>query len=139
MLQNLEEMLRRVPATAHPVLHAPRHVFERLRLVAGLLKSEPAPRSGDRLLWRDEQGGVRALPIAGRVVIGRDASCEVVVSHPCASRRHCAMNRVHGGVELWDLDSQHGTRVNGTPVARRILCDGDTIECGGSVVVYVRG
>ncbi len=45
-------------------------------------------------------------------LIGSAAECDVVVSSPLASRRHCQLTRGPGGLTLEDLGSTHGTYVD---------------------------
>ncbi len=54
------------------------------------------------------------------------------------SRRHARLVRAG---EVWSLEdggSRNGTRLNGEPVGRKSLEDGDTLECGGTFLVLRR-
>jgi hypothetical protein len=57
------------------------------------------------------------------VTIGSLAANEVMLSHGSVSRRHCAIVNYPGDVWLYDLDSTRGTRIDGQPLAGRMLLD----------------
>jgi pSer/pThr/pTyr-binding forkhead associated (FHA) protein len=70
--------------------------------------------------------------------VGRDESCDVVISDAGVSSRHARISAsVHGHL-IEDLVSTNGTFVNGQPVARAALMSGDTIELGRSGMRYER-
>jgi transcriptional regulator with GAF, ATPase, and Fis domain len=54
----------------------------------------------------------------GKVVIGKSASCDVVLPDPCVSRLHCVLERRNGTLYVRDKNSRNGTFVN----ERRIDC-----------------
>lgn len=55
---------------------------------------------------------------------------------PKVGRRHAALHLVPGGVELEDLPLGSETRVNGVPVSRARLRNGDLIEIGSSTFLF---
>jgi hypothetical protein len=65
-----------------------------------------------------------------RVLVGRVASCAVRLADANASREHAVFVRVGDDWAIEDLDSTNGTLLNGEPVARALLHDGDVIEIG---------
>src|SRR6478752_5305494 len=69
-----------------------------------------------------------------RFVIGRDDACNLVLSDTEVSRRHAYLIETPGGgLEVGDLGSSNGTRVNGRRIeAPAQLKPGDTLEIGGS-------
>ncbi|MCK5943399.1 MAG: FHA domain-containing protein [Planctomycetes bacterium] len=73
------------------------------------------------------------------LTLGRVAACDVVVDDTKASRRHARMIVEGGVVEIEDLQSSNGTLLNGKPVERRMLRDGDQIKIGKTVIVYREG
>ena len=73
------------------------------------------------------------------LVLGRVASCDVVVADTKASRRHARLIVEAGVVEVEDMGSSNGTMLNGKPVDRRMLRDGDRIEIGKTSIVYREG
>jgi hypothetical protein len=65
-----------------------------------------------------------------RVFVGRLDTCTIRLADANASREHAAFVHVGDGWAIEDLDSTNGTLVNGEPVARVLLHDGDVIEIG---------
>ena len=51
-------------------------------------------------------------------------------------RRHAAIHIVNGGFELEDLPLGAGTMINGRPVTRTRLRNGDQVQIGQTVLVY---
>ena len=73
------------------------------------------------------------------LLMGRVTACDVVVADAKASRRHARLIAESGVVEIEDLESSNGTLLNGRPIDRRMLRDGDRIEIGKTVIVYREG
>ncbi len=71
-----------------------------------------------------------------QVVIGRLAHCQIPLADANVSRRHAALIRLEDGWAIQDLGSTNGTRVNGKPVTRARLHDGDIIEVGLTQLVF---
>jgi hypothetical protein len=71
-----------------------------------------------------------------RMVIGRLNSCDICLSDVNASREHAAFVHDPEGWALEDLGSTNGTLLNGAPVQRSVLRDGDVIEIGLTRLVY---
>jgi hypothetical protein len=62
-------------------------------------------------------------------LIGREATCDVVVPDRMVSRFHARLTPMPEGVQLEDLGSKNGTHCNGNPVTKKInLQDGDTLQ-----------
>jgi hypothetical protein len=69
--------------------------------------------------------------------IGSSPRCEIYLfKDPDVSPRHAAIHRVRGGFELEDLGSATGTRVNGRPVKRARLRNGDQVQIGSTGFVF---
>lgn len=64
------------------------------------------------------------------IVIGRADDADVSVTDIWASRHHCEINDVEGEVILRDLNSTHGTLVNGESVIEKVLRPGDEVVIG---------
>ncbi len=74
----------------------------------------PAPRAV--LVVDDPAGsGMTDADVVGRVELGRDPACDVVVDHPSVSWRHLVLDPA-GGWTVTDLGSTNGTTVDGVPV-----------------------
>lgn len=67
--------------------------------------------------------------MANQLVIGRDATCDVVIIDRQVSRFHARLENTAEGVVLEDLGSKNGTFCNGDKVEDPILLqDGDSIQ-----------
>ena len=69
---------------------------------------------------------------ATTVRIGRAPENDIVVSDPTASRQHAELRNTAGGYRIVDLDSSHGTFVNGQRVTDAALSEGDTVQVGSA-------
>src|SRR5436190_14540340 len=75
--------------------------------------------------------------IAGRAVVGRDATCDTPLVGNEVSRRHAEF-RVDGPiVAVRDLNSRNGVFVNGARVSDAPMVEGDVVRCGEWVGVTV--
>jgi pSer/pThr/pTyr-binding forkhead associated (FHA) protein len=73
----------------------------------------------------------KVLPVSGpSTVIGRASDCQIVLKSAEVSKRHCRILIQDGNVEVEDLESVNGTLVNGKPIRRIRLLNGDTLEIG---------
>jgi hypothetical protein len=90
----------------------------------------------------DQSSSVRRITVRHDIVIGRGSDCNVRLSAPQVSRRHCFLRVGREGVSISDLDSSNGTWVNGIRLAsgvRRELADGTQISLGPvRFLVHVR-
>ncbi len=85
-----------------------------------MMKSELIPLNGDP-----------PIPITRDVtLIGRREYCDVVVSHPSLSKRHCLLVRTDGLLIVRDLISTNGTKVNGQRVMWAALLPNDRLTVG---------
>src|SRR3954466_11023531 len=95
--------------------------------------SGPAPEpAGNRAVWLVIQTGPDAgsaieLPADGKVVLGRQRGCEVIVRDARASRRHAELEASGGKLVLRDLGSANGTYLDGTKVALAELHGGEDV------------
>jgi pSer/pThr/pTyr-binding forkhead associated (FHA) protein len=80
------------------------------------------------------------LPETGEVVVGRDAGCDVPVDDRLVSRRHVIFRCEPGSIELVDLGSLNGVRVNEVPVTgSKKLIHRDRVLVGSHVFVLLDG
>ncbi len=79
------------------------------------------------------------VPLRDGLTIGRVAGCDIVLDDAKASRRHARLCVEGGVVEIEDLGSSNGTLLNGKPVQRRLLRDGDEVQIGAKVIVFHTG
>jgi hypothetical protein len=73
------------------------------------------------------------IPLTKReTTIGRSRERDVVVADPNVSRAHCEIRHVGYDYVLYDLNSTNGVTVNGRPVTRVALTNGDVIMVGAT-------
>lgn len=65
-----------------------------------------------------------------RINIGRKSTNDIQIEDMSISGEHARITTILGDVFLEDLDSTNGTHVNGKPVTRRVLSDGDVVDFG---------
>lgn len=70
------------------------------------------------------------------IVIGRDPSAYLPLSHPAVSFHHAQIYKQNGGLVIKDLDSTNGTFVNGKRIRQAPLASGDEIQIGPFKLVY---
>ena len=69
-------------------------------------------------------------------VVGRGADCDLRLNDPELSRRHFKLSAKGGKAEAEDLGSTNGTFLNGKPLEKSGLGDGDYISAGNSKLRY---
>ncbi len=74
-----------------------------------------------------------------RMLIGRLSTCDICLADANSSRRHAELLRMDDDWYVADLDSTNGTTLNGEPVTKARLRDGDVIEVGITRLTYHRG
>ena len=68
-------------------------------------------------------------PLMRTVVLGRDATCDIVIPDRQVSRYHARLTPTQEGVILEDLDSKNGTHCNGVVLTSPVvLQDGDLVQ-----------
>jgi pSer/pThr/pTyr-binding forkhead associated (FHA) protein len=73
------------------------------------------------------------------LIVGRGLDCDVTIEDLKMSRRHCRFEPEEGNWAVVDMHSRNGTTVNGTPVQRHLLKDGDVVEFGHARAVFRAG
>jgi hypothetical protein len=71
-------------------------------------------------------------------VIGRAAECDLRLDDPGVSRRHAEVRYADGKVGIVDLGSTNGVVVNGKPVERAELHDGDRVDVASTTLIFRR-
>lgn len=82
---------------------------------------------------RDQPSNVKKVTIRHDVVIGRGAECNLRLSAPQVSRRHCFLHVGQDSAYVSDLESSNGTWLNGirlSPGKRYVLKDGMELTVG---------
>ncbi|MDP9361391.1 MAG: protein kinase [Acidobacteriota bacterium] len=89
----------------------------------------PAPQNWQLVHVKPEANEKHALQ-GDSIMVGRDRTCSVVLTHPAVSRRHARITVDGGSCTLEDLKSANGTYVNNTRVERIVLKPGDVVRFG---------
>ena len=114
----------RIAATSHPVSSP---MINPLDLLAAM----PSPVRDQRWALVSAKNDVaEKYALAGEVMVGRDRTCSIVLSHPAVSRRHAKITLGGAAPVLEDLKSANGTYVNNTRVERANLKAGDVVRFG---------
>ncbi len=71
-----------------------------------------------------------------RMTIGRRADNDICLPNLAVSGEHAAIVSILADSFLEDLGSTNGTLVNGTPISKHFLRDGDHIDIGRHMLVY---
>jgi transcriptional regulator with GAF, ATPase, and Fis domain len=74
----------------------------------------------------------------GKISLGRDPQCDVVLASGRVSRRHAQLSRSGPLWLLNDLDSKNGVSVNGRRAQSAALSPGDVIRIGDFVAVFMQ-
>lgn len=72
-----------------------------------------------------------------QLTIGRDHGCDFQISERNVSRSHCRLTRHGESYWLEDLGSTNRTILNGQPVEKAPLSDGDQVRIGGTVLKFI--
>lgn len=75
--------------------------------------------------------------IDDEVLIGRLSESQIVLTNPYVSRRHAKLVRTKEGYKLVDMNSTHGTYVNGKRIEEVELKNGDRIHLGRDQVEFI--
>lgn len=101
----------------------------------------PDSRSGGtaKLEFTSTPGAPRSFELQSEVTIGRSGDCSIFLEDLAVSRLHATIHQLPGGdYELEDNSSATGTFVNGLPVIRWLLKEGDIVQIGGSKFTFRR-
>lgn len=69
------------------------------------------------------------------LVLGQHAECDIVVSDPKVSRRHCEIRLTENGVFVQDLESRNGTFIRDVEIVSAFVPPGVPVTIGDSAVV----
>ncbi|MEM1418600.1 MAG: FHA domain-containing protein, partial [Myxococcota bacterium] len=81
-------------------------------------------------------GRLELPPPPSRLVVGRDASCDLTLADADCSREHVELVHDLDGVLLRDLGSKNGTFRNGHEVREARLKDGDELRLGATWLAF---
>jgi predicted component of type VI protein secretion system len=91
-----------------------------------------------KLVHFDANGASREIKLdRERITIGRRPDNDVCLPQPPVSGAHAAVVTILADSFLEDLGSTNGTLVNGKAVTKHFLRDGDEIDIGREILVYL--
>ena len=103
----------------------------RLRDIAVRLAQRRRRTLAAELTFKRGRNEVRVPLERSETVIGRDPASDIVLAESTASARHARLRRNDGGFfVVEDLGSTNGVLVDGEPVPRMTLMDGDSFVVG---------
>jgi pSer/pThr/pTyr-binding forkhead associated (FHA) protein len=138
MSKGLEAWLTRTGETAFSTPQVSPGLFDRLKIVLALVAEARPPADLPALVFRNTEGRACAVSIKESLVVGRDPPAKLVLAGRKLSRQHFHIIR-HGPVYvIEDLQSRNATFVNGVKIATQELLDGDVIEAGEHVFVFLK-
>ncbi len=73
------------------------------------------------------------VPVVGKILIGRDPSCDIVLDNKLVSKKHALIQKIKDDFFITDLHSTNGTFVNKERIPEgkyRKLEPGDKIKIG---------
>ena len=79
----------------------------------------------------------RHVPLVGKLVVGRDQSCDIVLDNKLVSKKHALIQKIKDDFFIADLDSTNGTFVNKdrVPEGKYVkLESGDKIKIGKTIL-----
>jgi type II secretory pathway predicted ATPase ExeA len=101
---------------------------------------EKEVRGGGQLIVRTGGNLVQEQPLnRDRILIGRDAVCDIRIPSNLVSRHHALIHVSLDGVQLVDLSSTNGTFVDGREIQQCDLEDRQVIGIGDSQIEYIAG
>jgi hypothetical protein len=86
----------------------------------------------------ERKGEVFPLSAESSISIGRAQANDVVLDDASVSSQHCRIRPEPGGFVVHDMKSTNGTQVNGRPIDRHRLAEGDVIQVGETSLQYRR-
>jgi protein-tyrosine phosphatase len=72
----------------------------------------------------------------GKIIIGRQYDNQVVIDGECVSRQHAMLTIADNTLQISDLNSKNGVRVNGKKIVTSKLENGDTLKIGVCDIVF---
>jgi serine/threonine protein kinase len=88
----------------------------------------PAPEALPTVVLIAEKTGKRIRLHKPVSTVGRSADCQIIIKAADVSKEHCRLLVKPKAVVVEDLASANGTFVNGEPIDRAVLSDGDLLR-----------
>ncbi|RNL19458.1 DUF2662 domain-containing protein [Slackia faecicanis] len=123
-------------APGAPAYGGPAHT---VAFAAGAAQANPVPNGAAVRARLIDANSNRSYDLAtNRILVGRETGNDIVLNDLNVSRQHAQIAfEPQGAWVVTDLGSTNGTFVNGMPVTRRGLADGDRITLGMTEFVFL--
>jgi pSer/pThr/pTyr-binding forkhead associated (FHA) protein len=90
-----------------------------------------------KLNFTNTRGGLQSFELRSEVTIGRSRDCSIFLEDLAVSRLHAIIRQLPDETyELIDQGSATGTFVNGQPISRCRLKEGDIVQIGASQLTF---
>ena len=84
---------------------------------------------------KDAEGNTSHLFLSEKTyIIGQDKNCDVCLNDPYLSRKHCSIVVKQNSLEVKDLESTNGTKINGISIRKSVITSKTQIELGKSSI-----
>lgn len=114
--------------------------IKRLRMTRELLLANPPPTEpGGFLLVVERNKQPFWHRLEDETTIGRGRGADLVLAHPWISKCHCRVSFDGDDWRIDDLQSRNGLRVNGESESSHILSEGDAIQLGSFLIIFIAG
>jgi RND superfamily putative drug exporter len=114
----------RAPGSSADPLADQTLVMQRTSMPTGTLRVVAGPAAG------------RRFKVVDGLSIGRSPESDVVLADPLISGSHARIQQEGPSMVFCDLSSRNGTFIQGEPIQRHVLRDGDVIGLGKTVLRY---
>lgn len=96
-------------------------------------KTHAQPHAIGRISYQNDAGKEASVQLTRdfpEITLGRNPGSVIRVNNLTVSRAHARFLMTGETVTLFDLESSHGSYVNGERIASRVLKNGDVVRCG---------
>lgn len=97
-----------------------------------MLLNAPSKVVGCLTVTKGKERGREFNLVGERTLIGRASDCDIQISDWLVSKCHAQILRSGDQFSIEDLGSWRAIQVNGVPVKKSVLTDGDSIQLGGT-------
>jgi pSer/pThr/pTyr-binding forkhead associated (FHA) protein len=98
---------------------------------------DPQSTAIARLHLNNPQNATHSIELQAGMTIGRSRNCDIFLEDLTVSRHHATIEEsTSGQYEIVDNQSATGTLVNGRPVTRHTLQEGDIIQVGNTRLTF---
>ena len=95
------------------------------------------PRSACVVVIHGEGLGRRVDIVDAPVLVGRSQEADLSITHRSVSRQHCRIWRDGDDYRIRDLGATNRTRLNDAAIDEAVLCDGDHVVVGESILTFI--